>query len=394
MIKLIRKTATIVAILSPLLNMYGLTEQLHTFTYREVFFIIVILLVILTMFAFKTIKTNSNYSLLLYIFAIIISLSFNIFMDEYSSILRTLRYLLILLFIYSVAQNFFDKELAIKTYKYMVLFAAIFLIFQAISANLFNYELKGYISFLPLRSLDLGQSNGLVRFYSIFEEPGYFGMISSAYLLIVLLENKTNIIEVFIITLASLLSTANTSIVLVVFVFTQFAVNKLHIIKIKLSLANIVKSSVVIVVLVTTVILFIMSPQYETVMSRIDLGISVERRFTGYFDFVSTFSEHNLIQKVVGNSMEVYPIGGYAALILSFGILGASTFAIFLTDIFIKTNIIGKNIIILFLFINIANVEIFGNASTIIIQILFVFTYIQENNYRKVIKHEIYNRIR
>ena len=179
---------TFVSIFSIVLGMYGVSQTYNTFTLREVLMIFTIFLCILDMRRSGSIVSLSGSSAKvgMFILLIVVSMIGNTMEGNGGFFLRVIRYFVVLIFVFFFAKDYFDPVLGLKLYKYLVVFASLFLLGQVICANSLHYMLKGYISWLPLRSDELAYVNGLKRFYSIFEEPGYYGMFASGYMCIAL----------------------------------------------------------------------------------------------------------------------------------------------------------------------------------------------------------------
>jgi len=64
---------------------------------------------------------------------------------------------------------------------------------------------------------------------------------------------------------------------------------------------------------------------------------------------------------------------------MSFGIVGTVLLLAAICQSFRQTNNVGKALVVLFLFLNIGNVEFFGNASTIIVYFSFVLSLKAQN---------------
>jgi hypothetical protein len=305
--------------------------------------------------------------------------------------LRTIRYFVILIYVFCFGSKYFNYEYGLKVYRVVVLFSSFFLLAQVLSANIFGYMLRGYITWLPLRSEELPFVNGLRRFYSIFEEPGYFGMYASGYLCLTLMSGRYKWKEVLLITIAMFLSTSTTSIVCVIlvilFYLLDFKKDSLSITRKKNSFIKYIFSNLgLIILLIIIIFIFTYTSQYETVRYRLYYENSTENRFSGYINFHDQFSQLSLFQKMFGNCMDFYSISGYAAMILSFGIIGTFFLMCSIIFYFVKSSKTCRYLILLFLLINIGNVEFFGNASTIIVFWGFILT---SNNRRIELTNEV-----
>ena len=372
----LKKIYTFVAILAPVLSVYGISRSANTFTFRDLLILVVLYLCILNLIRQrKLITSNVSKATIVFLFFVTLSFCINAMLGATGFELRTIRYMILIIYIFCFAEKYFDYEYGEKIYKYVVIIASIFVFAQVISSNVFSYPLKGYLSFLPIRSYNLMHSDMLRRFYSIFEEPGYYGMFASGYLVISLFSKKKEILTLLMIALASLLTTSTTSIVTLLFVAGIFLIlkdrptayehnNRWHW-RLKF---------IIIVVIFISVVIFLNSDQYETVMYRLNYETSTVDRFSGYSEFISIYSNSNVLIKMFGNCLQSYPISGYVAILLAFGVIGSLALLSIIVVSFVKTHYVGKILVLLFLFINIGNVEFMGNASTILVFFGFVLT--------------------
>lgn len=379
---------TIVSISSVVLSMYGVSQTYHTFTLREVLMILVIFLCILESARSGRIvfRLGNNATIGMFIlFVVIVSMLGNTLEGNEGFYLRVIRYLVVLIFVFSLAKDYFDPVFGLKLYKYCVVFASLFLLAQVVCANSFNYMLKGYISWLPLRFSGLAYVNGLKRFYSIFEEPGYYGMFASGYLCIALFSDSFSWSTVFLIALASFFSTSTTAIVSFVFVVLIYILYhnkhaKSTLDKVDLKLKKYKGAKTLLVILgIGAFAVFYNTRQFQDVLYRLQYTGSTSDRFMGYQTLASSFSALSIPQLLYGNCMSFYSISGYAALLMSFGIVGTVLLLAAICQSFRQTNNVGKALVVLFLFLNIGNVEFFGNASTIIVYFSFVLSLKAQN---------------
>lgn len=376
---------TVVAIFAPILNVYGISSSLNTFTFREVFVLIALVLC----FLFALLKKDKTISapsviLLFFITMVFFSLLVNLLSGEKGFELRVVRYIAILIFSFGLLPSFFNIQLGFKLYRFVAVVSGLFLICQVISANIFGFELKGYLPFLPTRSSNLLVADGTKRFYSFFEEPGYYGMYTAGYLCISLFDkrfNAFNFKNIFcwgVIAIACLLSTSTTSIVTLLFVvILYFFFHKDGSFLSKRSRAVFFVKTLVLLTVVVAFFIFSKLPQFQTVINRIEQGDSASARFDGYSSYWKFYTNDSLVF-LFGNCMQDYPIGGMLALFVCFGLFGGLLFLAYLLCVFLRTNKTGKMLIVIFLMLNIANVEFLGNASTIITYFGFVFCYMNK----------------
>lgn len=392
---------TIVSILSPVLGMYGISQAYHTFTLREVSMILVILLCILGSIRTGRVvfRLGSNAIMGLFIlFVVGVSMFGNALEGNGGFYLRVIRYLLVLVFVFSFARDYFDPVFGLKLYKYLVVFASLFLLAQVICADSFNYVLRGYISWLPLRSSELAYADGLRRFYSIFEEPGYYGAIANGYLCIALFSGSFSWSTVFLIVLASFFSTSTAAIVLCVFVVLIYILYhskhaKSTFDKADLKLKKYKGAKTLLVILgIAVFAVFYNTRQFQEVLYHVQYSGSTSGRVMGYATLASSFSALSIPQLLYGNCMSSYPVSGYPALLMSFGVIGAVLFLAAIGASFRQTNDVGKALVVLFLFLNIGGVEFFGNASWIIICFSFVLSLTAQKSIPRMTDSSSYMR--
>ena len=361
--------------MAPLLNVYGISDSFNTFTIREVAIIVVFILCGLVSLEGINQKIDASVILTtLFLLSIVLSILVNSIGESSGYVLRVIRCMMLYVYVFFLAQNFFDYEYGLRIYKYLVVFASVVVFAQVISANIFSYPLKGYLDIFPIRSDNLIHANMLRRFYSIFEEPGYFGMISSGYFLISIFSNRKEYVTLGLIAIAGLLTTATTSIVCLAFVailyilFSELFSNSIY----ENNKWNF-KAALVIICFIAFYI-FVNSTQFDTVLYRLTEESSTQDRFSGYDTFYDVFSNYPILIKLLGNAMQEYPISGFAAIIMAYGIFGTIFLLSLMMYLLAKTHYVGKFLLILFLFLNIGNVEFMGNASTLLCFFGFILT--------------------
>lgn len=379
---IIIKIYTFIAILSPLLEMYGITESLHTFTWRLFF---VILFIVIHLFLSLTKQHNYNNSsriFLPFICLICFAFFFNVLMYPGEYALRFIRFLFLTYFSIFLGQYYFDGDYGFRLYKYVVWIATI-VIFIQVAMSYMGQSFNGQIPGIPLRSHFHLDTDFSVRYYSIFEEPGYFGMYVIPYLCIRFSQNIMNLLEFFIIAIALLLSTSTSNIgvlgfSVVVFIMLVKPANM------NTSKRILMKCSMIIICFIA-IYIFLQSDQAEFVMRRLEAGDSADSRLEGYNDYNGRRAVDSAFQLFFGNSLENYPISGYATLFICFGLIGGVVYLFSILLLFIKTSLTGKLIILSFLFVNIGNVEFLGNASSMLIVFPYSYWFIKhkylfENN--------------
>lgn len=373
--KEVKRLYTTVVILSPVLSVYGVSKSHNTFTIREVFIIITLILCFFCLLC-KGRYRVTKIQLVSFLFVLELGLSFLInTIAGYSGFeFRIIRYAMLFVFTFFMAHVFFDYDYGVKIYRFVTVFASIYVIAQVVSANFFSYALKGYLSFLPIRSQNLIEANFLRRYYSIFEEPGYYGMFASGYLIISLFSKRKEVSIILLVAVASLLTTSTTAIVTLVFTFGVFLFSKTKKVDFRKYKWEKKLKLIVVILGVLAAFIFVNSPQYSTVIYRLTKETSTADRFVGYNTFFEDFSSISCMQKLFGNAMQEYSISGYAAIVLAFGIIGTTIILLIMVICFFNTHKIGKLLLLLFMFINIGNVEFLGNASTMLVYFGFILS--------------------
>lgn len=371
------KFYTFTAIASTLLELYGITNALHTFTWRFVFVLMFILFATITAFRTGVCISSVTKAFVPVYVIVVVSLFGNMFLGNEGFELRFIRFFIYLWFSTAFASSYFDGDYAYKIYKVIVWTATVVLLIQVFSANFLGRAFVGHLSFLPLRSNIYKYANYMQRYYSIFEEPGYYGMYVGPYVILQFASKKINVFEIGIIFLALLLSTSTSNLAVLAFLLLIFVIlikndsirpMKLFFIK-----------AAIIIAAILAVYLFMQTPQYAFVMKRLENGVSMASRTSGYLDF-SSFMSGNFFNLLFGNAMEAYPISGYATMVITFGFIGSIAYIGALLYLLMKTNKIGKYLVLFFFFINIGNVEFLGNASTLLIIIPYSIWYIDREN--------------
>lgn len=386
---------TVIAVCSTLFELYGITYTFHTFTWRFALVIGFIVLDLLSAGHVARQKSESNYHTP-FMLSMCLGFLFNIIVSPTSIAMRWIRFMLLNYFTFYLGKKYFDGILGYRVYRIIVWIATAVLLTQVFYANILGEVFVGHLP-LPLRSPTYESSDFLLRYYSIFEEPGYYGIYVTPYLCMKLYQRKINFAEMFLISLALLLSTSTSNIGVLCFVLATFVfivkpqsigVKKLLFIKVLLVLMA-----------VGAAYILMQTSQYDFIMNRLENGSSAESRAEGYLNF-DVYFRGNILLWLFGNSLEDYPISGFATLIICFGLVGSLFYMMAFFKIFRRTNKVGQFILLGFLFINIANVEFLGNASSMLFVYPFAYWFMrnkfvvdideysksQKNEKRKIIK--------
>ena len=373
---LLTRIYTTIAVSSTLLELYGITYTLHTLTWRFVLVVLFIICAVFNDFARKKIHiSKKSIAFIPFFSCALISLFGNVLMGKVGFELRLLRFLILLAFSAFYAEEYFDGKYGLKVYRVITLTATVVMLTQVVAANFFGVAITGHLN-LPLRSDIYRSANFLLRYYSIFEEPGYYGIYVAPYICIRLNDAKVNFIELGLIMAALLLSTSTSNIAVFVFVIILFVFTVKNGKMSHLRLFGI-KATIIFIGGVVGY-LFYKSPQFAFVLKRLNDGYSYESRAVGYKSLQNVLLG-NAFNFLFGNSMEAYPVSGYATMIITFGLIGTAFYLLAIFYLFIKTNRIGKMMILSFMFINIGNVEFLGNASSMLIVYPYAIWYAQKS---------------
>ena len=381
--KISSKIYTTIAISSTILELYGITSSLHTFTWR---FALVILFslaaIVVAISRRKAIITREVLAFVPFFISLTISFCVNVIVGSEGFELRFIRFAIYMFFAVALSYEYFDGEYALKLYRVIVWVATIVLLLQVAFARMYGRPFPGYLSFLPLRSEIFASTttgaNYVNRMYSIFEEPGYYGIFVGPYVCICLLTGKIKIFELFFIAVSLLLSTSTSNIGVLAFLLITFVIF--------VKSENMTRSRLVffkVLVLIAgavAIYYFFQSAQYQFVIRRLENGVSLQSRLYGYQTMDEFWSSNPLIV-LFGNAMETVVVSGYATMLMTFGVIGTICYFYGYLRWFRLTDKIGKYLLLFFLFINIGNVEFLGNASSMLIVYPFVIWFAKKKGY-------------
>jgi len=277
-------------------------------------------------------------------------------------LLRTMRFVLYLLFIALFVREYFDFRLGLKILKIISVISSILLILQFVLLNFANYYLSVYIPGLPLsaeslnelsRNYALGYSN---RPNSIFQEPAHFASYVLLFFAITLFSNyKKEKLTLILIGVSLILAGSSTGILLalgLVFLWLLKLLKELN------STKKILRYMLVLVFVAILGLIFIRSPIYNSFVDRtFENGSATEGRFGNYSEVF--LGQSSTLDKVIGQGMVDYEnyIPGIPRIYYYFGTIGLSIFFFYgLFGIFSKRGF--NKIILLLLFTSSFGTEI------------------------------------
>lgn len=371
------KIYTLIAISSTVLELYGISNTFHTFTWR---FALVLLFsafaMVVAISKRKAIIRREASAFIPFFISILLSFMSNMILGSEGFELRFIRFAIYMFFAVFLSGEYFDGDFALKIYRAIVWVATIVLLLQVAFARLYGRPFPGYLSFLPFRSEIFANTtvgvNYINRMYSIFEEPGYYGIFVGPYICICLLTGKIRAIELVFISISLLLSTSTSNMGVLAFLLVSFVIF-VRTDSIRKSRLYILKALVLISGLIA-IYYFMKSAQYQFVVRRLENGVSLQNRLVGY-QSMDEFWHGNFLNILFGNAMESVVVSGYATMLMTFGVIGTICYFYGYLKWFRLTDRIGKYLLIFFLFINIGNVEFLGNASSMLIVYPFVIWY-------------------
>lgn len=369
---------TILAVFSTLFELYGISKTYHTFTWRFAFVLGFLLLAFINALSSgKLCVSKFSTCILPFLTCVVISFFVNMFLGTEGFELRLIRFFLYVSFSVSLAAQYFEGRIAYKLYSFLVWIATIVLIAQVIGANFLGISISGHLPFVPLRSTIYENAKYILRYYSIFEEPGYYGIYVLPYVCLMLMNGRIKIVQLLCILVSLLLSTSTSNLAVFGFIILTYVLF-VHNEELTSCKEILIKVAIIIGGIII-VCFFTQTNQYQFIMRRLESGVSLESRLMGYNEFWSYF-DGNLGQFLFGNGMEVYPISGYATLVIVFGVIGAVAYFYAIIRLFFYTNKEGKYLLVAFMFINIGNVEFLGNASSMMIVFPFVIWYAKKKD--------------
>lgn len=282
---------TLTIILYPILGAYA--SPISTLSVGDIVEIVLIPFMIMVYIKNKVkIKEliNIPFSILAIYTVLQILISMLILNNEFSYYLSAVRMLFYYIILAMFTKYFFDKNKALKIYRFTALFAAIFCIIQVVSLKLFGIFIQGTIPGLPLRTeyltnYNINMVNGGInasynRPRSIFTEPSHFAIYVSLYLAIILLNNsEKKRRDILITTVSLLLSGSGTAIILCAIIYVIYFFKNLKKMSKKFIIAIIICSLAGVIMAP----IYVKTESFQVFYSRTFVkGDSVEGRFGNY----------------------------------------------------------------------------------------------------------------
>lgn len=382
---MLSKTYTFIVVSFPILSMYIVISSL-TLGDLLLLSLFPILLFQKRAYTIKTFLSSILSFYFLYIFCqFYILYSFD-FISSNDVVLRTLRYLFYILCIILFSKRYFIPDYALVVYKYIAVFACLFLILQLLCLYFFNYYLPGYLPIFSVREDLLNFSFTSVsenRARSIFAEPAEFSTYIVTFLAIQLFsirKNKNDLLLSLFLTISVFLSLSSTGILVSASIWLfWFVMNRAVPSHIKIS---------GIALLLFFLFLFSKTDLFSSILiERLQTGSSsMNGRFNGYDFLFHKFRDSNFMM-TWGEGMDRYDdiyLPGFVRLTYYFGLIGLCIFLIVNFWYYKKSNFLCRVLIIIILGLNVGTAVVFSPA------FLFYYSFIIVNKKKK--KHTLINK--
>lgn len=353
----------------------------------------VLLFIVLTI-SLLEIKKNDNkikFFIPIYIYILMILIlsliHFELGMKDYTtSIFGVIRYIFYLVVCLVIPNNGFNANKAYKLYKIISILIAIYVIMQFLSYNIFKIILP--INVLGLRTFERVYISDSVnnyltigKFYrpsGIFIEPAHYAAYQAPILYMIFNNtfdnNRFNKVISCLIILSLFLTGSTLGIVIVLYLFIKPIIKVLK--------TNFFKSLFFIACVTIMLTLFLNTNYGKSIFNR-TFSDESNGAINGRFGNINTIfnNEKNII---IGNglSSNIGYLPSYPYLILCYGIVGVGIFVVVVITSYFKCTKTGKEILILFLFISIGTLSLFGNY--IILYFAFAFSKIGIKNRKNI----------
>ena len=371
----LRIANTFLAVFSPLLAMYSTT--ISTITFLDVAIGCSVVFILLTGQLRSTLSFK-GFQWWIAGAAVLVGLNYLLNMWGYSSdlnvsvFLRSARYIMYLAYsCILLNDNMFDAKLGIKLYRFVTIFASVYLLVQYVLLYVFHYSLPGYITWLPIMREELRTftENLGATFYarprSIFAEPSSIGIFCGLYLALSTVyptnSNKWwDYLEKAIIIVALSLSASSTALLAIAIVAALIAVKLINKNK---------KAAIVFIASVGClfVLLCIFSDFFRDRIAYLitRLPTSFSNRLGGFLEYGERVAGFSFIDIMFGIGMDISNMtvwySGLIKIQLYFGIVGSLFFILFAGKVFLSAKLSHRVYIAVFLMFTIFS-EILVNS--------------------------------
>lgn len=377
----LRKIISYVVLLFPPLSTYLIIGS--SFTLGDLTLCIFFFIMIFDMIKRRK-KISIVYPLIIYAFAIIMLTTLQWILglsDIRIDLMSVFRYVTYILFVAFASKNYFNVEQYSSIYMRISVFFAIYTIAQWTSFYIFHRILPiNVLSMLGIRanesayiSDNLSRYSGMMILYrpsGFFVEPAHY-VVYQAPILYLLVNNKIKVekyrlVYCTIVSLSILLSGSTTGLIILAFCYSFRLINYAKKDIVKTVFLTVCASAVCITFLKTT---------YGNMILTRSISNDSNNAINGRFQNINTIFDGNY-NLIIGNGFkngqsEYLPSFQY--LIKSYGIAGLLVFIYVIISSYIKSNKLGRNILILFLLTMIGTLSLFG------INVILYFSLIYSN---------------
>lgn len=339
---MLKKIFTYIVILAPLLSIYQ--TPITTLHLADIALIILVPFLIFDFLKKGKVKNFLIFQFLLislYMFFQLMILGIFSSPEQFQKILTpTLRILFYYTIISVFFKSYFDTKIGLNFFKKVVLFSSIFLIVQFVLLQFTGIYIPG---FLKIPGLTISQGlqihaqtiNALGRVRSVFAEPADFATYCALYLAIDLLAvNKKINSNVLIITLALILSSSSTAILLVAIIYSIYFIINFKNLFLKYSM----KFIVLLLVSIIAVFIYTKTDDYQAFVTRTFTdGYATEGRF-GNYGLIFNSNRKNMIETIFGEGIVKIDdyIPAFPRIYLYFGCIGILYYFIIMIKNFLK----------------------------------------------------------
>ena len=383
----LNKVFTLLMISFPILSLYA--TPIPRISVADLILIIIYPILIIQLLK-KNNSINKTISFSVFIFVLYIIVQFLITilvsnkMETYEVILNTLRYSFYLITLALFSKTFFQIQFAKIVLKKITIFTSIYLIIQFSLFSLFGYYLRGSIPNLRLQVDTLTEiysryiQGYYIRAHSIFAEPSHFAIYVLPYLMISLKGEKSKLAEympAIIISIAVLIAQSSTGIIMSILIWFMWYLERFF--SKGISKKKIVFLLLSIIFIPVLLMIITKTNSFDFFLDRTfssgSLGEAAYRRLGNeviFNDLLNKSSYHLLFGQGMVNLQTYIP--GLTRILIFFGISGLVLFLAMLIRLYIIGNRLQKEILIIFLILNIGTEILFGNFIFIYLPFLLV----------------------
>ncbi len=329
---MLKKIFTYIIILSPMLVIYG--TPIATLSIADIALIAILPFMLLDLKKKDQIKDLIIPQFAIIVIYILLQIVYICLVKDSDYIetvfMPTMRILFYYFIIVCFYKKYFNTESGLKFYRITALFASLFLILQFIVLKLTGKYIPGYIQGLDViekLQKHAATINSAGRVRSVFAEPSHYAIYCGLYLGIELICISKKIdFSIIIVTVAMLLSTSSTAIILVAIIYFIYFIKNFRYLLSKYSINFII----IVLSIVILSLWYIRTDSYKMFVNRTFIeGNATEGRF-GNYDLIFKDETTTSSERIFGNGVlkiEEY-IPAFPRIYLYFGYIGMIYFII------------------------------------------------------------------